>query len=64
MLVSWFYGVVLREDAGWDAAVDELDAEETSSFPRILTREPSDQSLQFEALLKGLGLDCAKEEAA
>ena len=63
MLVSWFYGVVLREDAGWDAAVDELDAEETSSFPRILTREPSDQSLQFEALLKGMGQDCTKEAA-
>ena len=63
LLVSWFYGVVLREDAGWDTAVDGLEAEEVVDFPRILTREPADPDLQFEALLKGMGLDCTKEAA-
>ncbi len=59
LIVSWLYGAVLRESEGWGNAVGELGASRLESdFPRLMSSELPDSSIQFEALLRGIDLTC------
>ncbi|MGI6879437.1 TetR family transcriptional regulator [Microbacterium sp. gxy059] len=61
LIVGWFYGSSVLSAEGWTRGTDRIRADaDLADFPRIAARAEPRPAAQWEAILRGLGIACAR----
>lgn len=60
LIMGWFYGSAMLVDEGWTSGTDTLrgSGEWALDYPLVIGRSDANPEAQFDAILRGIGIEC------